>query len=627
MERDGSIKLAFSVQSSPGQYALLLGSGISHAANIPTGEAIAKDLIQKYAERLGESPSDPWNWFEKTKGEPNYSNILDKLTSSEPDRKGLIANYFEPTEKDRNEKKKIPTKAHQAIARLVSTGYIRVIITTNFDNLLERALQELNIVTPVVVTEDNVSGTEPYPRNSCTIIKVNGDYLHSKMKNTHSELSKYTPQMNVYLDRIFNEHGLIVCGWSARNDVALIKAIERSQNRRYSTFWCLHNITPTSDEQHLITHLKPIVLTDINAEDFFPVLADDVDGIAKNHINDPITIETAVNRTKTYLAEEKLRIKLYDLVYDEIEYVYNSILTEEQTPIGDADAKEFYQQRIRRYENLVKPLAHILVTIANHDNGNYSEYFTDAIDRLASIPKIEYNLVGQLKGRDRETEEINKFLEQLHQLRLYPALLLIYSTSIVSLKRHHYKNIGAIVDLPRRYEPFLSGYEKIQLYKIINFYEIFGEKEQWILPMIESSHKMFAYDYLSERIYEIVRVNIPTKHIFEEIFDNFEFLRSMMYVDSNYKILESGDWERKQYVFQYFPNEFKSKLWIETTRNSSMIPIKITTHLKEFIEDLKKAFSKNEIPTDIFGGNESQYQKCSNLWNIIYGIQKKSNGP
>ncbi|GAH79535.1 unnamed protein product, partial [marine sediment metagenome] len=47
--RDIIIKLAFTMYSSPGVYALLLGSGISRDAGIPTGWEITLDLIKNIA--------------------------------------------------------------------------------------------------------------------------------------------------------------------------------------------------------------------------------------------------------------------------------------------------------------------------------------------------------------------------------------------------------------------------------------------------------------------------------------------------------------------------------------------------------------------------------------------------
>lgn len=50
---DPLTSLSFSVYSNKGVYALLLGSGVSRAAGIPTGWEIVADLIRKIAEVEG----------------------------------------------------------------------------------------------------------------------------------------------------------------------------------------------------------------------------------------------------------------------------------------------------------------------------------------------------------------------------------------------------------------------------------------------------------------------------------------------------------------------------------------------------------------------------------------------
>jgi hypothetical protein len=85
--------------------------------------------------------------------------------------------YFEPYEENREERRKEITAAHWAIARLSSKGYMRVIVATYFDRLLERA-SEVEGITPIVIyTPDAAEGTSPLPHSGCTIVKVNGDYL------------------------------------------------------------------------------------------------------------------------------------------------------------------------------------------------------------------------------------------------------------------------------------------------------------------------------------------------------------------------------------------------------------------------------------------------------------------
>ena len=56
------LPLAFSVRSGPGVYAVLLGSGISRAADIPTGWEVTLDLIAKLAaasRKAREAETDP----------------------------------------------------------------------------------------------------------------------------------------------------------------------------------------------------------------------------------------------------------------------------------------------------------------------------------------------------------------------------------------------------------------------------------------------------------------------------------------------------------------------------------------------------------------------------------------
>ena len=57
--RDTIIKLAITMYSSPGVYALLLGSGISRDTGILTGWEVTLDLIKKIAAIEKEEPKDP----------------------------------------------------------------------------------------------------------------------------------------------------------------------------------------------------------------------------------------------------------------------------------------------------------------------------------------------------------------------------------------------------------------------------------------------------------------------------------------------------------------------------------------------------------------------------------------
>jgi hypothetical protein len=55
---DPVISLSFTLSTNKGCYALLLGSGISQSAHIPTGWDITLDLIEKIAKLTDEDTGD-----------------------------------------------------------------------------------------------------------------------------------------------------------------------------------------------------------------------------------------------------------------------------------------------------------------------------------------------------------------------------------------------------------------------------------------------------------------------------------------------------------------------------------------------------------------------------------------
>lgn len=154
---DPGTALAFSLFENKGVYALLLGSGMSRAAQIPTGWEITLDLIRRAAALQGVVNEPDWAaWHRAQTGkEPNYSDVLSALSSLPDERRSILHSYIEPTADDIQEGRKTPTRAYKAIAWLVREGFVRVIITTNFDHLMENALREAGIEPTVIRSDDD----------------------------------------------------------------------------------------------------------------------------------------------------------------------------------------------------------------------------------------------------------------------------------------------------------------------------------------------------------------------------------------------------------------------------------------------------------------------------------------
>ena len=218
-----------SVRASPG------------AAKVPTGWEITLDLVRKLATLHGEAcDPGPERWYRGRYGKkPEYSDLLGALAETQAERQQLLRAYLEPSEQEREDGEKQPTAAHRAIAALAAKGFVRVILTTNFDRLVEDALAEEGIAPTVLSSPGQVEGALPLIHTRCCVFKLHGDYLDARIRNTPDELNRYPLEFDGLLDRILDEFGLIVCGWSAEWDGALREALCRAPSRRFTTYWAV----------------------------------------------------------------------------------------------------------------------------------------------------------------------------------------------------------------------------------------------------------------------------------------------------------------------------------------------------------------------------------------------------
>src|ERR1039458_168063 len=262
----------------------------------------------------------------------------------------LLRSYFEPTEEERERGEKLPSAAHRAIAALVAKGYVRVILTTNFDRLMEQALAQESVQPSVISTTYAAESALPLVHSRCTVIKIHGDYLDARMRNTRNELATYDQPMDDLLDRVLDEFGLLVCGWSAKWDAALCGAIERCATHRFGAYWAARHGTLTGEAEKLVALRRANVVTIPNADSFFQDLAQKIQALEDLTLVDPLSAKVAVARMKRCLVSPEQRINLHDLVNGETERVHAGIMGDRfPATTHQADA-ETILQRLRSYE-------------------------------------------------------------------------------------------------------------------------------------------------------------------------------------------------------------------------------------------------------------------------------------
>ncbi|URM88840.1 SIR2 family protein [Streptomyces sp. MRC013] len=407
---DPLVSLAMCVQAGPGVYALLLGAGVSRDAGVPTGWEIVTDLVHRAAVARGAdeelAAADPESWWARhgDGGPLGYSALLEALGGTSAARHKLLRGYFEPDDAEWRDGLKLPGAAHRAVARLVAQGWVRVVLTTNFDRLTEQALAAAGVQPQVVHGPGSLRGMTPLAHARATVVKLHGDLTDLEARNTERELERYPAAWAGLVDQVLDEYGLIVCGWSARWDHALVACFERRATRRYPVFWAApHGVRGRAAE--LVARHGAVVVRGLTAQEFLPGLLARVEALA--HRAEPApTRELSVARLKRALPDPVRRIDLYELVDAEAARVVERVSDGDRYPAGvrfpDPRA---YREVLERYESDCDTLLHLMAVGAFHDeSGAHTRVWVRALRRLLNAGG------GARGGRDGEPH-------------LYPALL------------------------------------------------------------------------------------------------------------------------------------------------------------------------------------------------------------
>ena len=440
---DPRISLATSVHSAPGVYALLLGAGVSIGAGIMTGWGMVEDLVSRAA--VAQQPDDPnagtgaaanpekW-WDAHGTGKLGYSALLAQVAPAPGARQAILRAYFEPKPDEAGEITAVaPGAAHRAIAQLVLRNSIKVILTTNFDRLTERALEEVGIAPEVIHSPAQFSAATPLAHSRVTVIKLHGDYLDLEQRNTVDELADYPEAQQQFLERIADEYGLIVCGWSADWDKALVGTLERVRSRRYPMFWS--HLSPLGEAARSLTaQHKATLIPGATADAFFEDLLRRLEAL-DSMSEPPLSREMAVSRFKRALPSPERRIELHDLVEQTLRRVEDSV-TPERYPITLPETS--FEESVDRYRADTDTLMHLVATGVFHDGGAETLRWVKVIQRLS---RLRRPFGGFSSG-------------EVESLRHYPALLVTWCAGVAAILAAREEALYPLLMQPRWSSPY-----------------------------------------------------------------------------------------------------------------------------------------------------------------------------
>jgi hypothetical protein len=376
MQVEPADQLAFALRSAPRLFACLIGSGASRAAGVPTGWEVVLDLVRRHAAQLDEKEREaarenPERWYrERYQTEPDYAEVVERLAPTTDLQRSLLAPYFVVRDPATGEEREhAPTAAHLAIAELVRKGYLRTIVTTNFDRLIESALKQAGLADVDVVSSAAEAETAPpFHASECFVFKLHGDWRDTTLRNSREALSAYPPELATLLQRVLDEHGLVVCGWSALYDTALQQALSK-RKRRLPVYW----IDPKPAEATLVRMRElGAVHVAMNADRFFERLELATAALERYHPPERMDADVLVLKAKR-LIEAKRAMALDELVEDATRALCRWIEGELAPSAEPADPSTARLDRARALleecERAATPLARLLITLGRYGAG------------------------------------------------------------------------------------------------------------------------------------------------------------------------------------------------------------------------------------------------------------------
>lgn len=486
---DVTTSMAFALQRNPGAYAVLLGAGISTESGVPTSWDVENELIRQVARIDGVYPEVPMEWFAERFGRPSrYDGLLSHLAHTQTERQGLLKNFFARTINEDETESFRPTEAHRALARLVAGGRIKVILTTNFDHLIEMALREINIEPVVVRQVSDLKGLAPLHMHDCLVVHLHGDFLTPVgLLNTTDELSTYPPKINRLLDRIFSEYGLIIVGWSAKWDTALRTALARNANRHFARYW-IDNASLDEQGADLLKKCGGIFVK-ASADYALGRVADACDAIAATNPRGPFTVGSAVATAKRSLAGQRTAIPLHDSIATEISGLRECPVLKD--PVFDAaNLTEAYMPRLGTLEVAMAVPVSLVATTAYWGNTQTDRWWFEEIARFATW---------------RPASGMTALIELLR----IPAVTLLYAAGVAAVSSGRYDLVRRLLIEPTTVD---NNGKTVRVSSDLTYAKVYAV----------SRPGRHLFDYLRPTFVEHLGVGYEA---FRDSWERFEFLR------------------------------------------------------------------------------------------------------
>ncbi|MVM33423.1 hypothetical protein GO755_25525 [Spirosoma sp. HMF4905] len=246
---------------------LLLGAGASVKSGIPlAGECVSQIAKWAYAREkninihkypLSRSDWWPWlqekSWFQADKSEPDlYPLLVKHLLIPREERTSFLLDMINPDVP--------PSQGYFALAELLHSNNFKTVLTTNFDDCL--LVAKNNIRRPhyidVIKTESDYTKISTVPTRP-QLIYIHGAVENYNDRNTLEEVGRLDERLVREIFYLLRDRPLIVAGYrGAEKSVMehlLLENAQYANNYRHGIFWCIRRDSPPDKSPPLLKSL------------------------------------------------------------------------------------------------------------------------------------------------------------------------------------------------------------------------------------------------------------------------------------------------------------------------------------------------------------------------------------
>ncbi len=284
--------------------AFILGAGASITSGIPAGGTLAQEwLKESYLRRcLNQKEETLEQWakralnaedFSLTQAATHYSKIFELRFGRDP-KSGYAALEAKMEAAE-------PGLGYSILARLLDETRHRVVVTTNFDNLVADALAIHALKHPLIVGHESLAGFVRPQLARPLVAKIHRD-LHLDPKNDSTGVDTLEEGWKTALNSLFGYFTPLVIGYGG-NDGSLMGFLRALPSGHIPgrIFWCYREgDTPNDSILEVLTKHNGVLVAIAGFDEFMIQLAQTLfDGFDPSHIDQKIE-ELSQQRRKRY---------------------------------------------------------------------------------------------------------------------------------------------------------------------------------------------------------------------------------------------------------------------------------------------------------------------------------------